>query len=345
MNLSPKISRFGVHMFVPYDRKTLIPYGFARIVGSGGLDLSGEIVSLQGGSNRYPFENAHGFIEPKMTVNFKEYPNFLYQLALGVIPTVRDSSAGAIDGQKNISGSSLWENAITQFIVSDEDEVKFGKYTLRINRQITEYTSDSTGFSLHDAVYLDSSGNSTKTASGNTFIGYAAADNAGSTASDIVNFTFDVFASSDIQARRGSNVMSFFDDFLKINHEPIQVMFGSDISIDVLGVDVIFAALTESIFDSITANDTMIFNLFPKADYIRSVVVGRPSDSFPEFGAYILTENAGGKFTFFDAFRCKLNGLPMNITEKTFSESEISIMLIGDGENGIYREESLVEVA
>ena len=38
MSLDPRVLHFGIHGITAYDRKTLRPFGFAKVVGQGGLD-------------------------------------------------------------------------------------------------------------------------------------------------------------------------------------------------------------------------------------------------------------------------------------------------------------------
>ena len=347
MSLEPNITRFGTHIFVPYSRGDGVPFGFSRIIGSGGLDLSGEIVTLQGGSSRYPWANAHGFIEPKMAVSFKEAPSWLPRLSLGTAPVIIDASAALVRNIMNERGS-LFEaggNFFNSITISDEGNAKFGKYTIRVKKVTETRDKDNSDIAIGVKVYVDSSGDVTTTSVGTTFLGYAN-EAAGASATEVeINIpTFNVHISSDIDAREGSNILTLFDDLLRINDEPIPMEDGANTVISVAGITVSIETVANG-FDVNDFNngDSFSFELIPTAEFYRETIIGRPSDDFPEFGAYMLTEKSGGRFTYIDAYRCKMNGMPMSITEKTFAESEISIMLIADGDRGICKMVDLVK--
>lgn len=350
MNRSPNITRFGIHMFVPFSREDRVPFGFSRILGSGGLDLSGEIISLQGGSSRYPYANSPGYIEPTMTISFKEAPSFLYQLALGTTPVILDSSAARVADIKNEKGTSIYNTSgkttVSGITISDAGNAKFGKYTLRFKRRTQAYTTEGTTKVGTGKVYLDGSGNITSASASNTFAGYnEGAEVDVNTSIDVTVIEMDVHVSSDIQASDGTEIMSIFDDLLKINEDSILVEAGESVDINSIGITVAFDTLEDTGFvvGDIEDGDSASFDLYPQADFIRETIIGRPSDNFPEFGAYMLTENSGGRFTFIEAYRCKLNGMPMSITEKTYAEAEIAAKLIADGERGIARIVDLVK--
>lgn len=287
---------FGIKAIVPYNRQTLKPYGIAEVVGSGGLDLTGEVIALQGGSSRYPWQNAHGFIEPKITINFKEFPSFLYNIALGVTPEIKAAADGLIENTANVVGSGLFSatgKIIREINITDKSNLKFGKY-------IVQY-------------------------------------NAGGP-------SIDVFASSDIDAGLGNSPLTLFDDFLKINEMPIDVAQGADIAIPQLGVTLDVATTAEG-FDATAADDgdSFAFEIIPPSDFYRDVVIGKAQDLFPDFGLYMFAEKGGDlSALFIDAFKCKMNGLPHTLTEKAYSEGEVTIMPARDGDRGVARFISLI---
>ena len=289
--LSPKIFRFGVKAIIPYDRATYKPLGFAEVVSSGGLELSGEMVTLQGGSNRYSYDAAHGFIEPAMNVTMKEFPSWVYNLMLGATPSTVDvSENGMIRNIENRKGKSLQkDSAITgvSVLATKNADLKFGRYTV-------------------EAV----------------------------TASTIA-----VYVNSDVDAGEGGTRLTVHNDFLKIHDDDFDLADNTDIDIPSIGVRLEVAATVSGV----TAGDTFTFEVLPKANYAREVTIGRNTDLFPVFGMYAVSENIrGSSLCLIDCFKCKANGLPQAFNEKSWAESELSIMPLIDGNRGVAKITDLV---
>ena len=282
--LSPKILRFGIKAIVPYSRETGRPFGFAEVVSSGGLELSGEMVTLHGGSNRYSYDSAHGYIEPKMTVNVKEFPSWLYNLMLGATPSTIDVSAeGQVRNINNRKGTSLQStSAVTgvSVLATKNADLKFGRYAVVA-----------------------------KTAT-----------------------TLEVFASSDVDAGEGATTLTLQNDFLKIHETDYALANNTDIEIPELGVQLDVGADVSDV----VVGDSFTFDILPKAKYAREVTIGKNTDKFPVFGVYAFSENIKGtSLTMINCFKCKANGLPQAFNEKSWSESELSIMPLIDGANGV----------
>ena len=291
--MDPKIFHFGVKSIAPYDRATGKPLGFAEVVGSGGLELAGEMVTLQGGSNRYPYENAHGFIEPKITVNCKEFPSWLYSLVLGATPTNPAIGSGLVRNIENTKGTTLQSDAaINGVTISTPGEVKFGKYTVVFN---------AAGPSV------------------------------------------DVFISSDVDSSRGAMPLALYDNFLKINENPLMLAQDNDIVIPNIGTTLGVAAAADFDLANAADGDAFTFELVPQSEYFREVIIGRNEDAFPVFGLYMYAEKVqGGATMFIDCYKVRANGLPHTLTEKAWSESEISFMPVQDGARGVARIQDLV---
>ena len=286
MALSPKIFRFGVKAVIPYDRETKIPIGFSEVIASGGLDLTGEMITLQGGSNRYPYDTAHGFIEPKVSVTMKELPSWVYTLMLGVTPTVTDvSDKGKVENVQNEKGTSLFADGgkvFTGVVVKTDGDLKFGRYTVKLQ------------------------------AAGK----------------------IEVYAATDVDAGAGAkaNRLTLFDDMLKIHDGQLDLADSTDIDLDNLGVTL---EVGSTISDGVVG-DTFSFDIIPKADYFREVTLGRNTDSFPAFGMYFVSENIqASSLCLIDCFKCKANGFPQTLSEKAWGESELTIMPVIDGANGL----------
>lgn len=134
---SPRII-FGVHSFTPYNRLDRTFYGEVRVLSSSSLEVSGELVELTGGSNRFPWDVQDGLISAELKLNVKEYPNFLFELFLGKAPTVIAASAtsGTVSALANGKGTSAFKAttgiASVQALAASEADMKFGKYVIKV---------------------------------------------------------------------------------------------------------------------------------------------------------------------------------------------------------------------
>lgn len=281
---SPKVLRFGIKAVAPYNRETRVPYGVSEVVASGGLELAGEMVSLHGGGNRYSYDAAHGFIEPKMSITTKEFPSWLYTLMLGAAPETTDvKDSGIVRNIMNRKGTSLQsDDAITGVTVTTNANLKFGRYTV--------VATSAT--------------------------------------------TIDIYAATDVDAGEGAKAsfLALFDDQLKITKSSLDLQDGKNLEIATLGVTLEVAASVSGV----TQGDSFTFDIVPKADYFREVTIGKNTDGFPVFGMYAISENIkGSALCLIDCFKCKANGLPMAFNEKSWGESELSIMPLIDGDLGV----------
>lgn len=293
MAIDPKIIHFGIKQIAPYDLKTGIPYGFADVIGSGGVELSGEVVTLQGGANRFPWQNAHGFIEPKVTVNIKEFPSFFYNIMLGATPTLLEAANGLVHGEENVTGTSAYGAAgsITSVDIKTAADLKFGRYLV---------------------VIVDNAGD------GNDARGV------------------NIYASGDIDAGLGSNELLLFDNFLRITENPIELTDGGKIDVPQLGIALTAAADVDA--SGLEVGDSFRFEIVPATEFAREVIIGLPNQSFLDFGMYMFAERGGGLSTMFiDCYKCKGNGFSHTLTEKAYSESEVTIMPVQDGRRGVCR--------
>lgn len=127
---------FGIHMFTAYNRLSGLYYGALRVLGNSSLALTGELIQLNGGSNRYPWDIQDGTISAELSLSVKEYPDFLFELFLGKAPTpIVASPTGSVSAALNKLGTSLI-NAVTGIdaisaLSGSEGNLKFGKYVVR----------------------------------------------------------------------------------------------------------------------------------------------------------------------------------------------------------------------
>lgn len=140
--LSKPISIFGINSISPYNVDTGAFYGELRVLESSTLTLTGEMIDLMGGSNKYSWDSQVGGITAEMSLNFSEYPDFVYELFLGTAPTIINTEAsGNVSSITNKNGTSTVD--ATTGIASvglksgEEADLKFGKYVVEVTGAAT----------------------------------------------------------------------------------------------------------------------------------------------------------------------------------------------------------------
>lgn len=99
---------FGIHSICAYNPDTLEPYGIAKVIGSLSLNLSGEQIPLNGGSNPYPWAVEKGIISAEGTLLIKESPSWAMNAFLGSTPVENGAEAsGAVGTLTNAKGTSV----------------------------------------------------------------------------------------------------------------------------------------------------------------------------------------------------------------------------------------------
>lgn len=109
MGLSNRKTVFGVHSVAPYNPTTGKPIGdIAKVVGNLSVNLTGELIQLNGGSLPYPWQIENGIISTETSLLLREYPKFVYESFLGASVTENAAEAsGATHDLANKSGSSV----------------------------------------------------------------------------------------------------------------------------------------------------------------------------------------------------------------------------------------------
>lgn len=135
MGLSNPRIFFGVHSFTPYCRQTGLPYGTALVIGQSGFSLSGELASLNGGSNKYPWAVEETNITAELSLTVKQYEDWMMQLFLGKKPTKGTESTGAVANVADKNGTVLngtWGIDTVQVKTGQEEDLKFTRYVIRV---------------------------------------------------------------------------------------------------------------------------------------------------------------------------------------------------------------------
>lgn len=136
MALSAPRSIFGIHSVSPYRRTDGTFYGELRVLENSSIGLSSELISLQGGSNKFDWSTEVGAMTAEMTLNFSEYPDFVFELfagnaptanaaeALGSATTLTDKLGTVVDATTGIASIGI--------LTSSESDLKFGKYVVKV---------------------------------------------------------------------------------------------------------------------------------------------------------------------------------------------------------------------
>ena len=136
MSLSAPRSFFGLHSVSPYSRVDGSFFGELRVLENSSLAVTGELISLQGGSNKFDWHNSVGSMTAEMSLSFSEYPNFVFELFAGNAPTANAAEAsGSITALTDKLGTVV--NATTGIASvgiksGSESDLKFGKYLIII---------------------------------------------------------------------------------------------------------------------------------------------------------------------------------------------------------------------
>jgi len=136
MALSNPRCFFGIHNVAPYNRATREFFGTLKVLGDSSINLAGELISLNGGSSKFPFKVEDGLITTEINLVGREYPNFLFELFLGKAPvdTATDST-GDVSALANATGTSV-SNGTTGIASidpksADEGDLRFGSYVVK----------------------------------------------------------------------------------------------------------------------------------------------------------------------------------------------------------------------
>lgn len=136
MALSSPRTIFGVHSFSPYNRTTGEFYGQMSVLQNSSVTMSGDLVTLQGGSQRFPWQVEDGFITAELALSFNQYPDFVYELFLGKDPTNNAAeTTGNASTLTNKNGTSVVDASTGIATIgvksSSETDLKFGKLVVK----------------------------------------------------------------------------------------------------------------------------------------------------------------------------------------------------------------------
>lgn len=150
MSLSAPRSIFGIHSVSPYKRSDGLFYGELRVLENSSIGLTSELISLQGGSNKFDWSTEVGSMTSEMSLSFSEYPDFVFELFGGNAPTANAAEANGnvstlTDKLGTVVDASTGIASIAAKAGSEAD-LKFGKYVIKVVSATTVdvyYSSDA----------------------------------------------------------------------------------------------------------------------------------------------------------------------------------------------------------
>jgi len=137
MALSTPRSVFGIHSITPYNIDTGEFYGTVKVAQNSSLSMTGELIPLNGGSSKSPYGVEDGLITTELSLSFSQYDDFLIELFMGKKPTSNAAEAtGSVSTVANKYGTSAVSATVgidsIAVKAADEDDLKFGKYLVKV---------------------------------------------------------------------------------------------------------------------------------------------------------------------------------------------------------------------
>ena len=133
--LTKPTSIFGIHSVSPYSRESGEFYGTLKVLENSSLSITGEQISLLGGSNKYDWSSEVGSITAELALSFSEYPAFVFELFGGASPVENSAETnGSITTAANKKGTSMIAATGLASIgikTGQEANLKFGRYVVK----------------------------------------------------------------------------------------------------------------------------------------------------------------------------------------------------------------------
>jgi len=138
--------------------------------------------------------------------------------------------------------------------------------------------------------------------------------------------TLGVYLMSDIDIARGTDV-AYTDDTLQLALGTITIATGAGTDVDDIG-------LTFTGGGSATAfvvGDTAYFEIKPPSSKSTEIIVGKSTDSIPDFEAIMYAQKrATGEMFEIEAHNCVGSGLPIGFEENAFSQADLKMTCLYD---------------
>lgn len=136
---------------------------------------------------------------------------------------------------------------------------------------------------------------------------------------------FTIYLLSDIDILRGTDE-TYNSDSLDVQ-DVSGVATGANSDVASLGLRFTGGASATAF----TTGDTATFEVLPLSTKSSAIVVGKSTDTFPAFGALLLSQKrATGEMFEIDAHNCVGGGLPISLEENAFSQPELKMTCLYD---------------
>ena len=130
---------------------------------------------------------------------------------------------------------------------------------------------------------------------------------------------------SDIDIARGT-LGTYVDDSLEV---ATSGAISTGAAVDIAGYGITLTGGASA--TAFGVGDTATFTVAPPSSKSSQIVVGKSTDSFPNFGALMLAQKrATGEMFEIDAHNCVGGGLPISLEEHSFSQPELKMTCLYD---------------
>ena len=143
--------------------------------------------------------------------------------------------------------------------------------------------------------------------------------------------TVSVYGLSNVDFARGVD-LDFQDDSLKVTAANLTITTSTPVTVPNLGVELTGGSGAIALG---AVGNTASFEIRPINSGSMEVTIGATTDSFPEFGAWLVaSKQASGRMFFIDVFRLVGAGMPHGLAEKTFAEPAVTAKAFFDSARG-----------
>lgn len=146
--------------------------------------------------------------------------------------------------------------------------------------------------------------------------------------------TVNVYAMSDVDFATGTDI-DFENDALKITASPLTITTSTAVTIPNTGLELTGGSGTIGMVEG----DTAFFDARAINAGSTEVKIGGNNSTYVDVGLVLTAQKQGdGSIHYIDVFRAKGIGVPMNMTESAFAESEIAMRAFYDTKrDGVFR--------
>lgn len=251
----------------------------------------------------------------------------------GILKVVGSANlALSSDLEQLFAGSNKFAWAAENKTVSTELTAKVKAYpgflfSLFLGASVTDVGVDATGTA---STLVNKLGSTMLAATGLASVGVLAASKANlKFGKYVIKATgatdFKIYLLSDIDIARGVDGAYVGDDLEVATVTGVATGANSDVAS--LGLRFVGGASATAF----TTGDTATFEILPPSTKSSAIVVGQSGDTFPAFGALLLSQKrATGEMFEIDAHNCVGGGLPIAFEENAFSQPELKMTCLYD---------------